>query len=117
MYSTADPSAGLENAQVAASFAFYLLAMAFLSLMFAICCLRTNVCLAIVEWGLTITFSLLTGTFWNLAQGNAAVARKYLIVSISPVFYDDYCGLTRDFRLPVRLASSLLLLAGGSCSH
>lgn len=78
-----DPSAGLDNAQFAASFAFYLLAMAFLSLMFAICCLRTNICLAILEWGLTITFSLLAGTFWNLAQGNAVVAGKCLKVSIS----------------------------------
>jgi len=55
------------------------MAMAILSLIFAIGTLRLNVCLVVVEWGLTLCFSLLAATFWQLAQGNAAVAGKCLI--------------------------------------
>ncbi len=80
-YNTLDPSAGLDDATFAASFGFYLLAMAVLSFIFAVGTLRLNICLVIVEWGLTITFSLLAATFWQLAQGNAAMGGKLLIVS------------------------------------
>jgi len=78
-FSTMDPSAGLDDPTFAASFGFYLLAMAFLSFIFALGTLRLNICLAIVEWGLTVCFSLLTATFWHLAKGNAVVANRCLI--------------------------------------
>ncbi|KAF2673223.1 gpr1-like plasma membrane protein [Microthyrium microscopicum] len=78
-YSDANPSAGLDDPTFAASFGFYLLAMAVLSFIFAVGTLRLNICLMVVEWGLTICFGLLTATFWNLSQGNAAAAGKCLI--------------------------------------
>lgn len=80
-YSDTNPSAGLDDPTFAASFGFYLLAMAVLSFIFALGTLRINICLMIVEWGLTICFSLLTAVFWQLAQGNAEIAGKCLTVS------------------------------------
>jgi succinate-acetate transporter protein len=80
-FSDTNPSAGLDDPVFAASFGFFLLAMAVLSLVFALGTLRLNICLMMVEWGLTFCFSLLTATFWSLAQGHAAVAGKCLVVS------------------------------------
>jgi succinate-acetate transporter protein len=84
-YSTAfgdtNPSAGLDDPTFAASFGFYLLAMAVLSFIFALGALRLNICLMIVEWGLTICFALLTATFWHLSKGDAVTAGKCLTVS------------------------------------
>ncbi|KAF2806037.1 uncharacterized protein BDZ99DRAFT_510945 [Mytilinidion resinicola] len=77
-YSAAHPSAGLDDPAFAASFGFFLLAMAVLSLLFALGTLRLNICLMVVEWGLTLCFSLLTAAFWQLARGNAGVAGKCL---------------------------------------
>jgi succinate-acetate transporter protein len=85
-YSEANPSAGLDEPMFAASFGFFLLAMAVLSFVFALGTLRLNICLMFVEWGLTLCFSLLTATFWLLAQGNAAVATKCLTVSCFVLF-------------------------------
>ena len=89
-YSTAyglatNPSAGLDEAGFAASFAFYLLAMGILSLIFAVGTLRTNICFAIIEWGLTIVFALLAAVFWQTAQGNASTAGACLTVSLLSV--------------------------------
>lgn len=75
-YSTADPSAGLYSPRFAASFAFYLLSMAFLSSIFAIIILRTNVCLVIVEWSLTIVFVSL-----QVLPGTAHKAPRLLLVN------------------------------------
>lgn len=72
--------AGLEEPAFVASFGFFLIAMAVLSFVFALGTLRLNICLMVVELGLIICFSLLTATFWQLAQGNAAVAGKCLTV-------------------------------------
>jgi len=81
LYSDTNPSAGLDDPAFAASFGFFLLAMAVLSFVFALGTLRLNICLMFVEWGLTFCFSLLTATFWLLAEGNAAVACKCLIAA------------------------------------
>ncbi|KAK3171241.1 hypothetical protein OEA41_003325 [Lepraria neglecta] len=116
-YSAIDPSAGLENAQFAASFAFYLLAMAFLSFMFAICILRTNICLVIVEWGLTVVFSLLAGTFWNLSAGNAAVAGRCLIAAGAMGFVSAAAGWWILFALVFASVDFPIQLPVGDLSH
>lgn len=123
-YSDAHPSAGLDDPTFAASFGFYLLAMAVLSLIFALGALRLNICLMIVEWGLTVCFGLLTATFWHLAQGNADVAGKCLTVSL-PFAVKDFASstcTTKEIshanillsRPQVPLALSLRRVLGGS---
>jgi len=103
----------------AASFGFFLLAMAVLSFVFALGTLRLNICLMFVEWGLTFCFSLLAATFWLLAQGNAAVATKCLTVSLALLFgmNFDECFANCSCRQPVRSDSSLLLVLGGFLQH
>ena len=83
LYSTSDLSAGLDDHTFVALFAFFLLAISFLSFLFAVDTLRTNIHLAIIEWGLVIVFSFLAATFSQLAQANAALAEKCLIVSLA----------------------------------
>jgi succinate-acetate transporter protein len=80
-FSAENPSARLDEPTFAASFGFFLLAMAVLSFIFALGTLRLNICLMVVEWGLTICFSLRAATFWQLADGRAEVAGKCLVVS------------------------------------
>ena len=112
MYSEADPSAGLNSPQFAASFAFWLLAMALLSLIFAVCCLRTNVCLLIVESTLVVVFSLLAATFWQLAEGNAAVGSKCLVVGFSlllPCLSRSVDGIDRSRWLDFNTLTSPIL--------
>lgn len=59
--------------------------MGILSLIFAVGTLRTNICFAIIEWGLTIVFALLAAVFWQTAQGNASTAGACLTVSLLSV--------------------------------
>ena len=63
----------LDSPVFAASFAFWLLAMGLLNSMFAVCTQRTNACLAVNEWSLTIVFGLLAATFWTTAEVERAV--------------------------------------------
>jgi succinate-acetate transporter protein len=103
VYSNTNPSAGLDDPTFAASFGFFLLAMAVLSFIFALGALRLNICLMIVEWGLTVCFALLTATFWHLSAGNAAVAGKCLTV--------------RTSSLSIVTQASLLLLPSSGKLH
>lgn len=117
-YSDLDPSAGLSNStSFATSFAFFLLSMGFLSLMFAICCLRTNICLAVVEWALTIVFSLLAATFWQTANGNAAVAGKCLIAAGAFGFVACAAGWWILFALTFASVDFPIQLPVGDLSH
>lgn len=57
--------------------------MGLLSVVFLICSLRTNVAFFIIFLTLAITFGLLTGAYWAMAEdftGNAQYANKLLVV-------------------------------------
>ena len=85
--------------------------------MFAICCLRTNVCLAVVEWALTIVFSLLAATFWQTANGNAAVAGKCLIAAGAFGFVACAAGWWILFALTFASVDFPIQLPVGDLSH
>lgn len=55
--------------------------MGLLSLVCLVCALRTNVAFIIIFAGLLVGFGLLTGVYWHLALGHAALAAKLEIVS------------------------------------
>ncbi|CAD6587085.1 MAG: hypothetical protein ASARMPREDX12_005976 [Alectoria sarmentosa] len=117
-YSEMDPSAGLSDSpEFATSFGFFLISMAFLSLMFAICCLRINVCLAVLEWALMFVFSLLTATFWQTANGAAAVAGKCLIAAGAFGFVAAAAGWWLLFALTFASVDFPLQLPVGDLSH
>jgi len=70
----ANPASGLENPVFYASFAFFLLAMGLLCFIYLICSIRTNVAFFIIFLTLTIAFGCLSGSYWQVANGNASLA-------------------------------------------
>ncbi|KAL8728288.1 MAG: hypothetical protein Q9166_005495 [cf. Caloplaca sp. 2 TL-2023] len=75
------PYEGLTSDGFHASYGFFLLFMALLSLLYLICALRTNMVFVTIFFGLFFTFVLLTGSYWQLAVGRAAAAAKLQIAS------------------------------------
>ncbi len=57
--------------------------MGLLCVVYLICALRTNIVFIIIFATLVAAFGLLTGTYWHLALGNAALAGKLQIASHS----------------------------------
>lgn len=55
--------------------------MAMLSFIFLICSIRTNVVFFLVFTGATLGFSLATGAFWQLAQGNVSAGTTLLVAT------------------------------------
>lgn len=55
--------------------------MGFMSLMYLICALRTNIVFVTIFFGLFMCFVLLTGSYWQIAMGQFAVAAKLQIAS------------------------------------
>jgi uncharacterized protein len=76
-YGTAtNPAQGLSSPDYLASFAFFFLAMGLMCFIYLICSLRTNVAFVIIFLTLVVAFSCLAGTYWQVANGNAAMAGK-----------------------------------------
>lgn len=73
-YSPTDPTVGGTDPTFMTSFAFFLLWMAFLCLVYLICSLRTNIVFFMIFLLLVPAFCCLAGSFWHGAQGNAATA-------------------------------------------
>ena len=82
-------AAGLATPAFNASFAFFLLFMGLICLIFLVCSLRTNVVFFIIFLSLVGAFACLAGAYWNLALAyeNAAnvsagmKASKLVVVS------------------------------------
>ena len=64
-------AAGLTTVGFTASFAFFLLFMGVLCLIYLICSLRTNVVFVVIFFTLVIAFSLLAGSYWQSANALA----------------------------------------------
>ncbi|KAK3077416.1 hypothetical protein LTS18_010315, partial [Coniosporium uncinatum] len=71
---TGNPADGLTTPGFNASFAFFLLYMAVLCLVYLVCSLRTNIAFVIIFFTLVVAFALLAGAYWHIAQGNVALA-------------------------------------------
>jgi succinate-acetate transporter protein len=70
-----------SHRQYADSVAFYFLFVGILSLVFLICSVRTNIVFMGIFLGLVIDFSLLAGTYWQVGNGNAALAGRLQIAA------------------------------------
>ena len=55
--------------------------MGLMSFIFLICALRTNLIFIAIFFGLMMTFVVLTGSYWHLAQGNFDLAQKLQVAS------------------------------------
>ncbi|KAI1262883.1 GPR1/FUN34/YaaH-class plasma membrane protein-like protein [Xylariaceae sp. FL1019] len=72
---------GLATQGFNASFGFITLSMGIMSFLFLICAVRTNIVFVVIFVGLTTTFGLITGAYFQLASdyvGNAALAGRLL---------------------------------------
>jgi len=65
---------GLSTPGFLNSFAFFLLFMGLLCLIYLIASIRTNIVFFGIFLGLVITFGFLAGSFWQAGQGNAALS-------------------------------------------
>jgi len=72
---------GQTQAGYFATFGFYYLSLAMLTVIFAICSLRTNIVFFSALTTLIFAFGCAAGAFWNLALGNIESGEKLTIVS------------------------------------
>ena len=70
------PWKGLQNSTYDASFGFFMLFMALLSLIYLVCALRTNVIYCVIFATLVMVFGFLTGYHWIKAIGHMQIAMK-----------------------------------------
>lgn len=77
-YSTnpAEPALGLQTVGFNSSFAFFLLFMGLLCVVYFICSLRTNVVFMVIFLTLICAFGCLAGAYWQLGNAFAATARN-----------------------------------------
>lgn len=68
----ASPAEGLATVGFTASFAFFLVFMGLLCLVYLVCSLRTNVVFVVIFFTLVIAFSLLAATYWSNAEAIGA---------------------------------------------
>ncbi|KAF2469684.1 uncharacterized protein BDR25DRAFT_228345 [Lindgomyces ingoldianus] len=81
-YSTTDnPADGLATTGFRSSFAFFFVAMGIMCFVYLICSLRTNVCFFMIFLTLVFAFSMLAGTYWQLNNGNTALAGRLQIAA------------------------------------
>ncbi|KZF25335.1 hypothetical protein L228DRAFT_66969 [Xylona heveae TC161] len=131
---TSNPAAGLNAASFNASFAFFLLFMALLSFVFLICALRTNIVFFLIFLFLTPGFALLAAAFWQVANGNVALAGHIQTAGGACLFVVSSCGwyiffaqmlaaLDFPFQIPVGDLSHIIkgasqrAKAGGSTAY
>ena len=57
-----------------------MLFMAVLCLIYLVCAVRTNIVFVVIFLGLFMVFALLTGSYWQHAQGAADLANKLQVV-------------------------------------
>lgn len=70
------PAEGLETVAFRSGFAFFFIAMAIMCFVYMICSLRTNFVFFMIFFTLVMAFSLLTGAYLELNNGNVSRAGK-----------------------------------------
>ncbi|EME40933.1 hypothetical protein DOTSEDRAFT_136849 [Dothistroma septosporum NZE10] len=86
-YTSGSPYLGSETGnqavtpEFAASYGFYPLSLAILSLIFLMCSTRTNLVFFLVFVAATMGFGFAAGSFWQIANGNIVLAGKLLVGS------------------------------------
>jgi len=75
------PYLGASSPSFYASFAYFLLFMGLLCLIYLVAALRTNVVFVVIFTTLVIAFCLLAGAFWQLALANSAQGSQLLVVA------------------------------------
>lgn len=72
---------GLSSKAFHTSFAFFLLFMGLLSLVYLICALRTNLIFVAIFMGLFLLFVTLAASYWHLADGHSAASANLQVAA------------------------------------
>lgn len=88
----ADPAGGLDTTAFNASWAFFLLFMGVLCLVYTVCALRTNLVFVGILGLLVPAFGCLAAVYWHLAQDNAAAAESCQIAGAALAFVVSLLG-------------------------
>lgn len=122
-YATSQYSNGMENPEFAATFAFFLLAMIILVLVFCIASLRTNVCFFVIFLTLLPTFGTLCASFFALSKGKMSSAAEFqkvgagLLLAVSFIGWWIFLALMLsavDFPVMVPLGDLSTIIKGRS---
>ncbi|KAH0553151.1 hypothetical protein GP486_006664 [Trichoglossum hirsutum] len=87
-----DPIEGAANPAYQSGFAFFLLFMGVLCLVFLVCSLRTNIVLVVIFVTLTVAFPMLSGADWQAAQGNLLLAQDLQKIAAAFLFVTSIAG-------------------------
>ncbi|MCJ1277196.1 hypothetical protein MMC21_005006 [Puttea exsequens] len=108
---------GLTSRQFHASFGFFLLFMGLLSFIYLICALRTNLVFVAIFLGLLLTFVVLTGAYWQIAQGNQAFAQKLQVAAGAFGFMATMAGWWIFFAQMLASVDFPIQIPVGDISH
>ncbi|KPI36018.1 Protein alcS [Cyphellophora attinorum] len=72
---------GMDEPAYFATFGFYYMSLAVLTVIFTICSLRTNIVFVSALTTLIVAFCCGAGAFWNLAEGNVEIGGKLVVAS------------------------------------
>ncbi|KAI9745419.1 MAG: hypothetical protein M1818_000953 [Claussenomyces sp. TS43310] len=110
------PAAGLAQPAFESSFAFLLLFMGVLTFIYLICSVRTNIVFVIIFLSLGITFCLLAGSYWHLAQENAQIAHRLTVGGGASAFVTCMAGWWLFFAIMLAAVDFPLQLPVGDLS-
>lgn len=83
---------GLTSEGFHATYGFFLLFMGLMSLIYLVCALRTNLVFVTIFLGLFLTFVLLAGSYWQLANGNMALSVQLQVAAAAFGFIATLAG-------------------------
>ncbi|KAI9704747.1 MAG: hypothetical protein M1836_006527 [Candelina mexicana] len=119
-----NPAAGLKSDTFNASFAYFMVFMGLMSAVYLVCALRTNVIFVIIFLTLLLLFGFLGGTYFQLANGNTALAMKLEVAAGACGFVSVLAGwwiflaqmlaaLDFPFEIPIGDMSHIIPSASG----
>jgi len=116
------PAAGLNTVGFNASFAFFLVFMGLLCLIYLICSLRTNIVFMLIFLTLVPAFGCLAGAYWQLANAFGAgateappIAATLLLAAGALTFITDMCGWWIFFAIMLAALDFPIQLPGKLC--
>lgn len=119
-YAPGDPAAA-SNPQFMSTFAYFLLYMGLLCLVYLICALRTNIVFVGIFTTLVVAFGLLASVFWHGAQGiavprqqTAAGALTFITSLLGWYLFFVQCLASVDFPLNLPVGDLSHIIKGAS---
>jgi len=124
-YSTdpTNPALGLASVGFNSSFAFFCVFMGLMCLVYLVCSLRTNICFVVIFFTLVCAFGCLTGAYFQVSNGNAALAGKLQIAAGAFTFVTCMSGwwiffaimlASLDFPIQIPVGDLSTLIKGAS---